>query len=248
MKEKYTKQEYWNKVNDGKRYCMATRQHAVIRLIDEYVPDSDGSKECFEIGCCPCRFLTYMGVKKKYIINGIDYSDGMTERLDKWLRSCNQKVGKVYRGDFFEMNDSKKYDFVYSCGFIEHFENYKKVISMHVPLVKKGGYLVITTPNFRGRFQYMAHKILDRENLERHNIASMNPEQWKRVLEKEHFKILYCGYFGGIDFWVSNKQERGKIEKNILNIFKWFVEKAKKKNLKDSREWSPYIGIVAVKE
>lgn len=248
MREEYTKKEHWNEVNNKERYHMVTKQHAVVRLIDEYIPDSNGSKECFEIGCCPCRFLVYMGVKKKYIINGIDYSDGMTERLDRWLRSRNQKVGKVCQGDFFEMNDSKKYDFVYSCGFIEHFEDYRKVIRMHVPLVKKSGYLVITTPNFRGRFQYMVHKLFDRENLERHNIASMNPDQWKKILEGEHFKILYCGYFGGIDFWVSKKQRRGKTETFILNMLMKFIGKIKEKDLKNSKEWSPYIGIVAVKE
>ena len=57
MREEYTKKEHWNEVNNKERYHMVTKQHAVVRLIDEYIPDSNGSKECFEIGCCPCRFL-----------------------------------------------------------------------------------------------------------------------------------------------------------------------------------------------
>lgn len=127
-------------------------------------------------------------------------------------------VGSVKRGNFFELckEEHKKYALVYSCGFVEHFKDYIKVIKLHDKFVKCGGYLVITAPNYRGKIMYMLHRFFDYDNLIIHNIESMNPDEWKEVLEKMNYEILFSGYFGEFEYSPSKEMIEKKCLKRYL--------------------------------
>lgn len=159
-------------------------------------------QQAFEIGCFPGRFLCVLG-DLEYVLSGVDttpYVDNLQKSLEILGYKTNTFENKNYR-------DAQKarYDVVASFGFIEHFKNWEEVIKDHIDFLAPNGYLIITTPNFKGFFQYIYHWLLDKENLNRHVIASMSPKKWRRILESCHLKVIASGY-AGHDFWNESKR------------------------------------------
>ena len=138
-----------------------------------------------------------------------------------------------------------KYDLVCSFGFIEHFENFQEIISLHDKILSTKGKLIITTPNFRGGIQKFLHTWLDKENLRRHHIPSMNPRLWKKQLESMGYTVTWAGHFGHFDFW-ADKQKRNLFNKVSLKIINLLTPMLKW--LPDSKFYSPYCGIVAIRK
>jgi hypothetical protein len=120
------------------------------------------------------------------------------------------------------------------------------MIDLHAKLVKPGGYVYITAPNFGGSLQLMLHSLLDRENLNRHYVPSMDVEKWEKVLIENNFDIIEAGYIGGIDFWVD-QQKRSVGKKLLLSITKKIINFLKRLNLPNNRAYSPECIIIAKK-
>ena len=199
---------------------------------------------CIEIGVFPGGYINLFG-KHGYIINGIDLTPRVCE-LNDVFRSRNYLTGEFLQQDFFEFKPNKKYDIVYSAGFIEHFIDYKSVIVKHCDLVADNGILFITVPNFKGKLQYFLHRILDNENLKRHNLESMNPKEWEDILIENNFEIIKQGYIGKFDFWTGIKNKHIKI--TVHRIFKFVITPILRLFLsKPSPSYSPSCGIIARK-
>lgn len=168
-------------------------------LFDRYLKPKG---TCFEIGCYPGNFLIYLGKRFDYVMSGIDTTPYVLSRLQEHLINNGVKISKLYHGDFLSFQSEEVYDVVCSFGFIEHFSNFEGVIERHIQLVKPGGILILSCPNFRG-MQYVLHRLLDPVNLRRHIIKAMSLHRWKRVLESNGMKIIYQGYYRTVDFWVE---------------------------------------------
>lgn len=158
---------------------------------------------CFEIGCVPGNYLMYFHQNYGYQPAGIDYSEKI-KAVRKYFAGQRIPV-ELYNDDFFKFKPVKKYNVVYSIGFVEHFGDPEKVFKRHVDLLATNGFLIISMPNFRN-LQYYLHKIFDAETLKTHNFEVMHPELWKRLAEKHSLKILYCDYFETFDYWVVNRK------------------------------------------
>jgi hypothetical protein len=109
------------------------------------------------------------------------------------------------KADFFALEPVPEFDLVYSLGFLEHFTNWEEVLRRHAAWTKPGGTVIVTCPNFRGALQRSIRMLLDRENLSRHYIPSMNPDAWASILEREGMTVTFAGYFGGYRMWLENR-------------------------------------------
>ena len=114
-------------------------------------------------------------------------------------------MGGVERGDFFSHPFERKYDLVCSFGLIEHFSNWREAVARQAELVAPGGYLAVSTPNFRGSLQHFLHRYLDKENLSRHNLDAMDPDGWAAVVREMGWEVIECGGLGRFDFWVGDQ-------------------------------------------
>ncbi|MBL7740060.1 MAG: class I SAM-dependent methyltransferase [Chitinophagaceae bacterium] len=235
-------QAYWDNSYSGYRYSIANDE--VTKWLDKCIHDKKGT--AFEAGCYPGRYLAYLG-KKGWQVSGMDLTPRMESDFKEWLLKNDITFGKIEKGDVLEYmkagND--KYDLVCSFGFIEHFENFTEIIALHDRILTPNGKLIITTPHFRGAVQRFLHSWLDKENLNRHYIPSMNPSLWKKQLESMGYTVIWSGYFGNFDFW-ADRQKRNlfnkislKIIYKLTSLLRW---------LPDSRLYSPYCGIVAEKK
>jgi 2-polyprenyl-3-methyl-5-hydroxy-6-metoxy-1,4-benzoquinol methylase len=196
-------QHHWDHGYDNFLIQKAPENDPITELIKNNIPIAKLNQQAFEIGCFPGRFLCVLG-DLGYVLNGVDTTPHI-EKFKNSLDALGYKTNKFEHKDF-EKTQKVKYDVVASFGFIEHFTNWSEVIKIHTEFVDKNGYLIITTPNFKGLFQYIYHRIFDNDNLKRHVVASMSPKKWKAELEKSGLEITSFGYTG-FGFWdESNKR------------------------------------------
>jgi len=213
-------QDYWNNSYLHIEIDTFIIEDSLINFIRKNVPNATEQKSMFEVGCFPGRYMTVFG-EKGYEINGIDLTP-RTHELIEVLNLRGFKVGEIKQGDFF-YNEFKKYDIVCSFGFIEHFEQYLNVIEKHLNLVNDSGYILITTPNFRGIFQYLYHNIFDKKNLNSHNVESMRPRKWKNFIQKKGFEIISCGYIGN-EIWRNPSERNNLLLRIIENLLIKFIK------------------------
>lgn len=242
--KKLTSQKYWNNATINAKIQLSNNDPIKLWINHNFY-DFDKIKNCIEIGCFPGRFLTIFG-DQKITVNGIDYVDNLY-LVEENLKSLGYKTGKFINADITEYTSNEKYNCVMSFGLIEHFINWEEILEKHIELVENNGYLIIEVPNFKGIFQRIPRQLFDKENFARHNIDSMNLEKWKKILEKNNFKIINASYFGGYDVWFENN-DLSNFKKNIRNKLISFFKKLKKVLKKeDSKHFSSYIGIIAQK-
>lgn len=239
----YVNQDYWDKSYNNLSLEFNVVNDPISKLLKNLIaPTKNG--EVFEIGCFPGRYLKEFG-DQGYILNGIDTTYRVKDDLPKYLKEINYKVGDFICGDIFKEKTSKKYDVVCSFGFIEHFINWEKVLAIHFELVKAGGIVIITVPNFKGLIPNLFHKIFDRINLRRHNIKAMDVAKWKKCINELSidYEILYEGPFGEFDLWVDNER-RSKIKVFMQEKIFQSIKYIRKLRLPESNIYSPYIGLI----
>ncbi len=162
--------------------------------------------DCFEVGCYPGTFLVYLCKNFDYQANGIDTTPFVLTRLPSFLKANGVRVGELIQGNFLQYRSHREYDVVCSFGFLEHFADFQGVIRKHIELLREGGVLVLTCPNFRG-LQHVLRAILDPEDLRRHVLPSMDFAAWKRILDAAGMRILYQSYYRTFGFWTSHQSE-----------------------------------------
>ncbi|QKJ30431.1 class I SAM-dependent methyltransferase [Mucilaginibacter mali] len=190
-------QEYWDAGYENIAIRKASDTDPISQVIRAYIPPAQPNGHAFEIGCYPAQFLCVLG-DMGYTLNGVDATPRVAA-LPVALANLGYTTGK-FENNRFEDLDKVKYDVVASFGFIEHFTNWPAVIKAHTEFLKPGGYLIITTPNFKGLFQYLYHRLVDNPNLERHVVSSMSPRKWKKQLERAGMTVIASGYTGNF-FW-----------------------------------------------
>ena len=243
MPNKLTTKEFWINPNQDTQFNRHT-DHGIDGLIKKYIPETKNG-DCLEIGSYPGPFLSTFG-DLGYTLHGVDFHPDNVIGLPNWLKSQGYNVGEFTCMDFFDFNPQRQFDVVASFGFIEHFENFQEVIRRHTGLVKDEGYLIITTPNFRGGIQNWLHRNFDKKNLALHNTNSMNPVKWKEQLQSEGFEVLYYGNFGDFWFWHGN-EILPKWKENFLWLIVRVIPRIRKLLWFQSRSFSAYAGIVAIK-
>lgn len=214
-----TNQKHWDDSYKDLTFFKPSFSDPISRVIKKHIASGDSIKKVFEVGCFPGRYLSIFG-DKKYVLNGIDLTPRVLTDMPEWLNNKGYKNGNFYCDDFFKVSFDNTYDIVCSFGFIEHFVNYKDVLLRHLSIVSSDGIIIVSTPNFKGFLQRVLHKLLDKSNLDRHYLPSMDPLDWKKILTNNGCEIIFCGYIGGFDFWAESdsKNTFKKILIKILNL------------------------------
>jgi len=179
-------------------------------------------------------------------VTGLNWVEGADYEVRARLAGLGHRVEKVLKADFFAIEPIPEFDLVYSLGFLEHFTNWEEVLLRHAAWTKPGGTMIVTCPNFRGVLQRSIRMVLDRENLDRHYIPSMNPAAWSAILERLDMDIVFSGHFGGYRMWLENRD---------LNLVQTAVSKALTKVApvlrrlvpENNAQLSAFCGLVARK-
>ncbi|MBC8096196.1 MAG: class I SAM-dependent methyltransferase [Akkermansiaceae bacterium] len=163
----------------------------------------DPSKAVLEVGCAGGEYLCYVHQRFGFQAFGVDYSDEIKKTTE--LFAYNQVAPPaLFHEDFFTWQPGRKFDVVYSIGFIEHFEDPRLLIQRHVDLLETGGKLIITLPHF-AHLQYLFHWLIDRENLAKHNTKIMRLGVLRKALRDLPLRIEHLNYYQTFGFWTERK-------------------------------------------
>lgn len=216
----------WNKLYKGKKnkyssfkYLLSysAQNYDLFRLIKKNTGKQSQGKLFLEIGCAPGTYLIRAYKKLKVIPVGVDYlKEGIKKTKENLLENGITKF-ELYTNDIFDKNFIKnhkgRYDFVFSNGFVEHFDDYIKIAEIHSQLAKKGGYIIISVPNLN----YINNKFTPKETKKICNFDVMR----KEFLEKNKpskTKIVYCNYYGGL-FNTGLVSYKGPLEAIRMMLF-----------------------------
>lgn len=240
MANKITDRKFWQDYWKGYQPKLIT----TILFQDIFASFPSGNQTFIEIGGFPGNFSIYFRKFKKYQVTMLDYFVDY-KIISKALRinSLDQKAIKIIEADFLNYQPDNQYDIVFSAGFIEHFDNPEIVVKKHLELLKSGGLLFISLPNFLGLNGFV-QKILDKKNLAGHNTEIMKIKKLNTLFSSMDLVNYKISYWGKPSIWLESSSGRSsfliktiKVVSKVLNLF----------NLK-SKFLSPYIVIQAYKK
>jgi SAM-dependent methyltransferase len=120
-----------------------------------------------EIGCGGSRWIGFFAQTLKCETWGIDYSPegiAITEQSNKGRSGIRLIQGDLFDESLLPLN---YFDLVFSGGFIEHFTDPAVVTRRFAALLRSGGKVLTTTPNFAGIYKHV-QKFIDRAIFEKH--------------------------------------------------------------------------------
>ncbi len=163
-------------------------------IYKNYLPKVKPESSFVEVGGFPGFNAAYFykHVCKDVTLLDFYVDDQIIRRLEAENKIPSGTI-KSIESDFFNFKSDKKYDFVFSSGFIEHFIDTKDVIKRHIDLLSDGGNLLIILPNFKG-LNGLVQYLFDRENLLKHNIKSMDISHLDEIMrdfDLEEVKVEY---------------------------------------------------------
>jgi SAM-dependent methyltransferase len=168
---------------------------AILDVIDSYLPASGAS--VLEVGGAPGRYLAYIHRRCDCRCAILDYSSAGCALARENFNALDVELD-VYQQDLFAAGLANRFDFVYSLGLIEHFDDFGAVVAAQAKLVKRGGVLLVGVPNFRGVNGWFARRI-DRERFESHNLAAMEAAGWDGFEHELGLQRLFREHVGGFE-------------------------------------------------
>jgi 2-polyprenyl-3-methyl-5-hydroxy-6-metoxy-1,4-benzoquinol methylase len=259
-----SEKEYWDSVlekaelprlNSDKLYGY----RVTMDFIHEVLKNNQG-KNFLEIGCGSSGWLPYFQRRYDLKISGLDYSSVGCSIAEENLKILKIPFEEIYCNDFLEESFtlSKRFDFIFSYGVVEHFNDTAAVLSIFAELLTPGGKLITLVPNLNG-FNgfvtkqlmpdiYAIHKIIDNKQL-----MSYHRQNGLRVIKSNYVGTLSLAvlpFANGKNWLLKNGTFRRKfflksvaiLDSIFSKIFQTF-----KINI-PSKLLSPYIICVASKE
>ncbi|WP_436414166.1 class I SAM-dependent methyltransferase [Petrimonas sp.] len=233
-----TDQAHWDEYWKNYRFDKIPREV----VFEKYMIKLTRGSSFIEIGGFPGIFAAYFYKRGIRDVSILDFhmNESIVRKLEK-QNGLSQNTIQCIQADFFSFESEKKYDIVFSSGFIEHFQDTADVIRRHVNLMSKNGQLLILIPNFLGLNGKIQARY-DKENLDSHNLKSMEINYLKEIMKPYGFYEFSVEYIGKPMVWLEPKPEnnnyRGKV-KTLSYFLKLFPVKG--------RLLSPFIAIYARK-
>jgi hypothetical protein len=143
--------------------------------------------------------------------------------------------------DFFEFTSEKKFDIVFSYGFIEHFTDTYNVIKQHVDLTDIKGKILILLPNLKG-MSGLFLKWTDQKLFYKHNLDSMDLDLLKNICKSLKLNNVEVKYYGRPHIWInaSSKFDNGFV-RTMIKYFNGISQRIPLRN----KFFAPLIAVKA---
>lgn len=199
------------------------------------------AKTAIELGGFPGYYGIYF---KKYLNLDTTLFDYFISKdiINQLLiaNDLNEDDIHIIEADLFNYQPERQFDMVSSFGLIEHFSDTKDIIFRHIRFLKPGGVLFITLPNFRS-INGWVQKTFDKNNYDKHNINSMDPEFLSSIAGQLGLKEVKACYYGRFSIWLENREQHSVFTRALVKIL-WYAGKVPTKILGFESKWlSPYI-------
>jgi 2-polyprenyl-3-methyl-5-hydroxy-6-metoxy-1,4-benzoquinol methylase len=200
--DRYTQEQFWadywasiklpSRVNHAFSF-----DRTLAAALKKHVPVSPGQR-LIEIGCAPGRWMIFAHDEMKLAVDGVEYVGAAAEKTRENLQLSNVS-GTVHHKDFFDLDlPAESYDVVLSIGFIEHFADTQDVIARQLKLLRPGGVLVMTVPNFQ-KINWLIQALINREWLKAHKTELASLRFFNEIPAQFSIEKLWTGYIGGFE-------------------------------------------------
>jgi len=196
--------DYWNTVKFDEK--LAPQES---HFFNQFLTIAKNSKRILEIGVGNGRMINLLrknGVKSHF--SAVDIVKAKLSGVDFTVADARHLPFK-----------DNSYDLVYSLGVIEHFKETKLAVQEHVRVLKKGGYLLITTPklSFNTPLRYLLYLIRGNYKNGPFRVVCGNNfrlGQIKKMFNLNHVKIIKLEGIGD----VFPLQKRAKLWDKFLKV------------------------------
>ncbi len=182
------------------------------RVVPKYLK-KDNSLKIIEIGCAPGKYLINFSKQYSYNVFGVEYSEKGLQITKNNFISEGLNPENVIKADFFDKdfhsNYHEKFDLVFSRGFIEHYDDVKSVVDLHLSLIKKGGLVIVSIPNLSGLNKFFG-KFFNIDSYNLHNTSIMSRKSFSELFDPEKVEMVFCDYVGVFSFGLFNTNRRWK--------------------------------------
>jgi 2-polyprenyl-3-methyl-5-hydroxy-6-metoxy-1,4-benzoquinol methylase len=208
----------------SKRLQMNSLQlRRAVKVLDYFVDVKRviNSPRVLELGCGDGRFTAFLGEFSD--MDAIELSEEAINIARTNHPHVNFMQGSALDFDF----GAEKYDVIISQEVIEHIEDQKKYIEVCAKVLKKDGFLIMTTPN-KKVFDHMEGGNWSNQPIEK----IMTPKEFKRLISEKFELLKYdsiimdfgnLGYFKFLNhrFVIGGCKYLGltKVRENILSKF-----------------------------
>lgn len=139
MLEKRDYFDYWNRTRKDK-FSIYDREKVALKIISKIIR---GDESILDVGCGYGKFIRILSKKFSGItLKGVDYSK--KEVKDARKMGLDVSIGDVEKGIDFR---SESFDILFAGEFIEHLYNPDFFLAESNRVLKKNGFLILTTPN-----------------------------------------------------------------------------------------------------
>jgi SAM-dependent methyltransferase len=221
------------------------------RLVQKVKPGG----RLIELGSAPGRYAMMLSKMSNTEPFGVEYTESGAALNRRTFEHFGVNPGNVFHDSFlspdFIANHRNSFDAVSSFGLIEHFHNPKAAVEAHLAILKPGGTLIVSVPNYRGWNGFWMN-IMDPKLADGHNFDVMKLPVFKSLFEGGQLDIEYLGMAARYHFFFSGNQTGWRrvmqlIHINIEPIIHKILGLAAKFMNVESRFFSPYILCVARK-
>ncbi len=200
-----TSASYWVAADTSHEYFEFGEYRFAEYVRPYLVPDS--SKRVLEVGAFPGGFLGAFVREFHFRPDALDYRDDsefiLSNMIHNGIHNC-----RIFRADFLEWQPDCRYDAVLSHGFIEHFQDFPRVLVRHAAMLAPGGVLVLSLPHLRyfrwwvsRLFWTRAHR---EEILGTHNLQAMRLRVLERIVRDGcGLEVLESRHCGGMSVYLS---------------------------------------------
>jgi hypothetical protein len=219
MKENtLTTQETWEKYWQNKTPIEVGEKYAFYDIFQNISSKLKTGSHSIELGGFPGYFSVYLKKYCKLNVTLLDYyySHSFFSKMLSLNKMANDDI-EVLKEDIFSYNSVVKYDFVFSCGLIEHFYDLNGILKEHIKFVNEAGIVLIIVPNFLG-INGLIQKYFDPQNLSIHNLEAMNLNLIKESLIKLGLAEIDSGYYPSFQVWVEGLQNKGFFINILIRI------------------------------
>lgn len=225
-------------------------------IYPRYLPLGKNLK-AVEIGSAPGDFMVKLWRRRGYQPYGIEYTEnGVLLNRGAFLAN-GIPIENVIQDDFLsdelQQRLANSFDIVISRGFIEHFEDARYIVDLHVNLLAVGGTLVISIPRFRG-INYALMSFFNRDNLDIHNLSIMDTSAFCQLFDNAHLEKKYCGCFGTLNLKLFNTKQNS-LKRHLLKVcdfvqfgFNGLLWVLLRKRGLENRLTSPYLLYIGVRK
>lgn len=148
----------WSANNWLSKLVEKGRNHYNIFFMNLFKVKNSQQKNILEIGCGTSSLLLKLAKDFKEVV-GLDISDEALKISNLNALKMGVRNSRFVKGDCFNLPfKDNSFDFVWSQGLIEHFDDPKKIVLEHYRVCKKNGVVLISTPA-KYSYQFLWYKL-----------------------------------------------------------------------------------------